>query len=183
MQNQFVQKITGQGEEDISKLSGFRQPEEKEREAIKEKVEKNTKKEIASAVFWAVVSSFFVGMYLFLFFFGEGSGRRNMLLMAVVFLAFDAACGYKAGRCMAFRNIIRKEDYQLREVTIHHLMPRLAYLRGTAKVKDENETVYHYEFELNRKQMQAFEKDKNTAFLLLKTGQEKAEYILISKIE
>ena len=179
MSNKFIKKFLGQGEMDIRDIKDLRPPTEKEKEYIKKKVEKNAKTEAVSSAFWGSVSAFFVGMYLFLVVFGEEKNRAVPLFMACVFVVLTAACWYRIIRCREIKRKIREEKYQMKDVTIHHLVPGFSLSHATAKIKDEKEVVYSYEFVLNRKQKKLYKKDKNQKFLLLDVGNKKDYSLLI----
>lgn len=181
--NKFIAKMTGKGEVPIENMTGFHPPDDAEHEAISKKIRKKIKREKISSCLWAAISLAFVVLYVYLIVNSDIEKKEYLALSALVFCAIAFVCIYKV--VFIDTKIIKvfdSREYQLKDVNVHHLMPRFGVSLGKsiAKVSDINvidgieseqsETglkVYNYEFDINRELKKVYRKNHNAVFTLI----------------
>lgn len=176
--------MTGKGEIPIEKMTGFHPPDDDEHEYILQNLRKKLKREKISSCLWIFLSLAFVGLYIHLIVNSKTTNKMYLILSAIVFAVIAVVCIYKMLVIdVRIRSVIENKDYQTKNVHIHHLMPNIGISLGkaVAKVNDDDQNVYRYEFDLNKRLKKIYKKNKNATFTMMEAslrGKNKRQYIL-----
>lgn len=175
--------MSGKNELDIDTLTGFREPTKEEHEQLFTLINKNYKKVMISSIFWMIAFSLIAIFYTVMSIASSNSEYSSFYGLTIfIFIFLLVSCIYKftAIDLKTYKSI-KSDDYAVRNVKIHHLMPwtGTTYGRGSAKIKDENENVYFYDFKVNKKIKKKYKENPETLFLLTKINSKKALYNLL----
>lgn len=176
--------MTGRDEIPIEKMTGFHPPDDDEHEYILQNLRKKLKREKISSCLWIFLSLAFVGLYIHLIINSKTANKIYLILSAMVFGIIAIVCAYKVLVIdVRMRTVIENKDYQMKDVHIHHLMPNIGVSLGkaVAKVSDDEQNVYRYEFDLNKRLKRIYKKNKNATFTMMKASlrrKNQKQYIL-----
>lgn len=177
-ESNFIAKMTGKGELDIRKLQGFAPPDDDTQQRIMRQLGKKIHREIILNFLWAGISVCFTIFYLCLYISTDINTKQNFLYAAVVFAIMVVISLHRyISVDRKVMNILENRSYQVRRVTVHHLMPGIR--KESAKIQDEHGNVYYYEFYLTRKMKKKHRQNPNAEFIVLRLDEKKELYSLL----
>lgn len=177
-ENQFFKKMTNKGEISIRQMMGFHEPIAYEHDYILQSTEKKSLKSFITTIFWIIICSFFMAMYLKLWSTTQTINRRYFLVAAIVFgIMICVSCYRYICIDVKIRKIVNEKEYRVKNVKIHHTMPAIVSVgKTTVKVNDEKGNVYSYEFSLNRRLKRIYKNNPNADFTVIEFDRNKEMY-------
>lgn len=171
--------MMGSGEIPISRMQGFRPPDDAEHEKIQAKVKKNMKRSVVSVSFYSLVSLIFIVMYMYIYFTVKTKNKVVLFTVVGIFAVAIIINIYRFVRIdKVVADIVERRDYLLCPARIHHLMPSFGTQFGnqTAKIQDMSGNVYAYEFLLNRQLKKIYKKNENAEIFIIKLDEKRELY-------